>query len=122
MTILSDTERKMAGYDFYECRAWGHKWKADPSGRDGFYLQTLKPNTATLKHVGRVSVCTTCNAQRVEQFEVVLWTSGTVRHIRRKPAVYTYPDGYKLDGVTAYDSLTTARETLIYEFGRSDGW
>lgn len=122
MTILSDTERKMAGYDFYECRAWGHKWKADPSGRDGFYLQTLKPNTATLKHVGRVSVCTTCNAQRVEQFEVVLWTSGTVRHIRRKPAVYTYPDGYKLDGVTVYDSRTTARETLIYEFGRSDGW
>ena len=108
----------MADYDFYECRAWGHKWKADPSGRGGLYLQALKPNTATLKHVGRVSACTTCNAQRVEQFEIVLWHSGEIRFVRRKPAVYTYPDGYKLEDTSATEVRLTSRATLIQEFLR----
>lgn len=120
--VLSDTERKLAGYDFYECRAWGHKWEAHRTRGDGLRLQTGRPNTAALKHVCRVSVCLECNAQRVEQFEIVLWRSGEVRFVRRKPAVYTYPEGYKLEDTSAAEVRLASRATLIYEFGRGDGW
>lgn len=116
MTILSDIDRKLAGYDFHECRAWGHKWVSRKD--DGLWLQPGKPNTATLKHVGRVSTCATCNATRIAQFEIVLWHSGEIKFVRRKPTVYAYPDGYKIEDVNAVDVRSASRAALIQEFLR----
>ena len=112
---MNAVEKAMAGYDFYECRAWGHKWKADPSGRDGFYLQTLKPNTATLKHVGRVSVCTTCNAQRVERFEIVLWQEKEPRKGWRGPV--DVPEDVARTYIETEKAFQSAHDALMEYIG-----